>query len=36
VLVDVGVADNCIRVAAAHPATAGLGAMFAALRAEAV
>jgi NADH-quinone oxidoreductase subunit G len=31
---DAGLPDNCVRVAAAHAATAGLGAMFGALTVE--
>ncbi len=34
VRVDDGVADHCLRVAAAHPTTAGLGAMFGGIQGE--
>jgi NADH-quinone oxidoreductase subunit G len=33
-LVDTGLPDNCIRVAAGHPSTVGLGAMFGAVTVE--
>ena len=36
VAADAGVPDGCVRIAAAHPATSGLGSMFGAVVVEAV